>query len=516
MGLLSRLRIAQRLALSYGLLILLIICIGAYGAHNANQLSSDLRHTADTSLVKIHMTNELEAQVHVVAAAARDLLLLDEAKQIKKQRAAIDEALQVSRNKLQLLHEVPQSEQEEGLLKDVSGQLDAFNQAVSKFNSLQRDASPDEARESLISDLRPAQQKYQKALGQLIQHQVYVGSQTAKAGATLAQRSVLITAIWVGLAVLIGGGWGWTIARSIVLPVRQAKDAAQAISAGDLSWRIDAKGDDELAHMLKAMHEMQGALSLVVQQVGQAANEVADNSSDIANNNQDLSARTARSAASLQNTAASVEQIASNLAGASDLTRKAALIATKACQSASTGGTVVAEVVSTMEDISASSRRIGDIIGVIDGIAFQTNILALNAAVEAARAGEHGKGFAVVASEVRALASRSAQAAKEIKQLIQESTERVQSGTALVNNAGATIRSVVDEVNNMGQLIEEISNSAHEQAAGVGVVNNAMNELDRTTQQNTSLVDALSRSTEELRISSSRLQQAVKFFRVAA
>jgi methyl-accepting chemotaxis protein len=168
-----------------------------------------------------------------------------------------------------------------------------------------------------------------------------------------------------------------------------------------------------------------------------------------------------------------------------------------------------------MEEISASSKKIGDIIGVIDGIAFQTNILALNAAVEAARAGEHGRGFAVVAAEVRALAQRSAGAAKEIKVLIQESTVKVENGTTLVNNAGVTIRSVVDEVNNMGQLIEEISHSAQEQATGVGVVNGAMNELDKATQQNTSLVGELSRSADALRNSSTRLIEAVGFFRAA-
>jgi methyl-accepting chemotaxis protein len=252
-----------------------------------------------------------------------------------------------------------------------------------------------------------------------------------------------------------------------------------------------------------------------VRDVSTAASEVAHNSGSIADSNTNLADRTTRSAASLQNTAASVEQIASTLKGASDLTRRAAGIAVTARQSASNGGAVVSKVVETMEEISASSKKIGDIIGVIDGIAFQTNILALNAAVEAARAGEHGRGFAVVAAEVRALAQRSAGAAKEIKVLIQESTVKVENGTTLVNNAGVTIRSVVDEVNNMGQLIEEISHSAQEQATGVTVVNGAMSELDKATQQNTSLVGELSRSADALRDSSTRLIEAVGFFRAA-
>ncbi|MCH7343234.1 methyl-accepting chemotaxis protein [Pelomonas sp. CA6] len=513
MTFLSGLRIGQRLALSYALLILLLIVIGAYGAQNASRLAGDLDKTANSSLVKISAANSLEGNVNVIAAAARDLLLLDEARQIKKQKAAIDGALQDSEKQLGSL----ESSLTDGKDKEIAGQVrerqGKFFAAVAKFLKIQQDGSPDEARESLITDVRPAQQAYQQGLKALADLQFQNAHALAESGAALAGRSVIVTGVLVLMAVLVGGGGGLMIARSIILPAQKAKDAAQAISSGDLSRHIEVRGQDELAQMLAAMRDMQQALSGVVSSVSAAAGEVAHNSNEIAGNNVDLSDRTARSAASLQNTAASVEQIASNLNGASELTRKAAGIASKARQSASAGGNVVSQVVSTMEEISASSRKIGDIIGVIDGIAFQTNILALNAAVEAARAGEHGKGFAVVASEVRALASRSAQAAKEIKQLIQESTEKVDNGTALVNNAGATIRSVVDEVNNMGQLIEEISHSAQEQAAGVGVVNSAMNELDRTTQQNTSLVQALSRSTDALRDSSTRLQQAVGFFR---
>jgi methyl-accepting chemotaxis protein len=513
MQFLSHMRIGQRLAVSYALLILLLMAIGAYGAANANHLAKDLDRTANSSLVKIATANALEGDVNVIARASRDLLLLDEARQIKKQKAAIDGAMQELEKHLGELQSLVDDDKEKDIVSQVQERQGKFMASVSKFLKIQADGSPDEARESLITDVRPAQQAYQEGLKRLVESKFESARELAESGSALASRSVAITMGLVVVAVLIGGGGGVAISRSIIVPARQAKDAALAISSGDLSHRIQASGQDELGQMLHAMKDMQDALSGVVNSVSQAAGEVAHNSGAIANSNSNLSDRTARSAASLQNTAASVEQIAANLTGASELTRKAAGIAGKARQSASAGGQVVAQVVSTMEEISTSSRKIGDIIGVIDGIAFQTNILALNAAVEAARAGDHGKGFAVVASEVRALASRSAQAAKEIKVLIQESSVKVENGTALVNNAGATIRSVVDEVNNMGQLIEEISHSAQEQAAGVGVVNGAMNELDRATQQNTTLVDELSRSTEALRDSSSRLLDAVGFFR---
>jgi len=513
MRLLTQLRISQRLALSYGLLILLLIAIGSYGAYIANRLAGDLDRTANSSLVKIAAANALEGHVNVIARAARDLLLLDEARQIKKQRAAIDNALQDSDKQLVSLESALDNGNEKDIVAKVRERQAKFSEAIAKFQQVQDAGSPDEARENLVIGVRPAQQAYQESIKGLVDLQFENAHDLASKGGETARRSILITIAFVVLAVLIGGGGGLTIARSIVLPARKAKAAALAISAGDLNYRIVPHGKDELSEMLQAMRDMQIALSGVVRSVSDAAGEVAQNSNEIAHGNDDLSDRTARSAASLQNTAASVEQIASNLNDASGLARRAAVIATQARQSASAGGSVVSQVVATMEDISASSKRIGDIIGVIDGIAFQTNILALNAAVEAARAGEHGRGFAVVATEVRALASRSAAAAKEIKVLIQESSVKVENGTNLVNNAGVTIRSVVDEVNNMGQLIEEISQSAQEQASGVGVVNNAMTELDHTTQQNTTLVDELSRSTSALKDSSSRLLSAVGFFR---
>ncbi|MBT9503619.1 MAG: MCP four helix bundle domain-containing protein [Burkholderiaceae bacterium] len=513
MKILSNLRISHRLGFSYALLILLLIVIGAFGVSTANRLAQDLDRTANSSLVKIEAANALEGNVNILARASRDLLLLDEARQIKKQQAAIDGALQDIEKRLAELETKLASAKETELLAQVRERQAKFFASIAKFRKVQVDGSPDEARESLVIDVRPAQTAYQEGLKALVDLQFEDAKTLAKGGEATARQSVLVTVVLVLMAVLIGGGGGLAIARSIVTPARMAQAAAESISAGDLSHDIVVEGSDELAQMLHAMQEMQTALSGVVKSVSSAAGEVADSSGAIAGGNSELSERTARSAASLQQTAASVEQIAATLNGSSELTRRAAGIATQARQAASAGGVSVQSVIETMQQISESSKRINDIIGVIDGIAFQTNILALNAAVEAARAGEHGRGFAVVASEVRALASRSAEAAKEIKGLIQESSVKVSAGTALVNSAGQTIRGVVEEVNNMGKLIEEISHAAQEQASGVGVVNHAMGDLDRTTQQNSALVEELTRSTDSLKTSSGRLLAAVGFFR---
>jgi methyl-accepting chemotaxis protein len=513
MGFLSQFRIGPRLWLSHGMLIVLLVVIGAYGAMTAGRLAKDMKATADVGLAKISLAQQLEAQVNITARAARDLLLLDAANQIKRQNTAIDTAVQETGAALTSMANAPGTEADQTQLAELKARSEKFFAAVAKFRGVQKDGAPEDARESLIADVRPAQTAYQEALKQLVDGQIQAATEVAEEGSSLAGNAKTIIIVLVALAAIAGIFGALTIGRSILNPVNHARQAAEAIGGGDLRHEIHAAGSDEVAQMLRSMQEMQSALSRVVASVSGAAEEVTTNSNAIASSNQNLSERTGRAAASLQTTAASVEQIAANLAGASELTRKAASIATQARASAANGGTVVSQVVETMQEISASSRKIGDIIGVIDGIAFQTNILALNAAVEAARAGEHGKGFAVVASEVRSLASRAADAAKEIKVLISESTVKVENGTTLVNNAGNTIRSVVDEVNNMGQLIEEISNSAQEQAGGVRVVNDAMNELDRSTQQNASLVNDLNRSTDALTGSSSRLVEAVSYFR---
>jgi methyl-accepting chemotaxis protein-2 (aspartate sensor receptor) len=345
----------------------------------------------------------------------------------------------------------------------------------------------------------------------------WVVAQVSRGEAQAAGRATLWF-FWGALALTaIGLGFGlmWMMRRWVAAPLASLQRAVGAIADGDLSQPVSSDRNDEIGALMRDTEAMRQRLAQTIGTVRNSVDSIGTASSEIASGNLDLSQRTEQTASNLQNAASSMSELTGTVRQTADSARTANQLVQSAVSAATRGGDVVGQVVTTMDEINAASKKIADIIGTIDGIAFQTNILALNAAVEAARAGEHGRGFAVVAAEVRALAQRSAGAAKEIKVLIQESTVKVENGTTLVNNAGVTIRSVVDEVNNMGQLIEEISHSAHEQAAGVGVVNGAMNELDKATQQNTSLVGELSRSADALRDSSTRLIEAVGFFRAA-
>jgi methyl-accepting chemotaxis protein len=304
-------------------------------------------------------------------------------------------------------------------------------------------------------------------------------------------------------------------AAAIVQPLRQAEAAALAIARGDLTRQIVVTGRDECSHLLAALAEMQGALAGMVGNIRQTTEAIGTASSEIASGNQDLSSRTEQTAGSLQQTASSMEQLTTTVRQTADSARAANQLASAAAEAAQRGGQVMAQVVDNMEQISGSSRKIGEIIGVIDSIAFQTNILALNAAVEAARAGEQGRGFAVVAGEVRSLAQRSADAAREIKGLIAASVETVDSGGRLVHAAGTTIGALVADVQRVNHIIGEITSAASEQSVELGHVNGAVTQLDQMTQQNAALVEQSAAAAESLREQSRRLTEVVAAFQVA-
>jgi methyl-accepting chemotaxis protein len=331
------------------------------------------------------------------------------------------------------------------------------------------------------------------------------------ADAALANKAI-VGALVVSLVVLLLAGT--VVSRSIVRPVRRAVEIAETVAAGDLSSQIVVQGHGETAQLLAALARMNDRLVDVVGTVRLSSDSIATGSSEISIGNQDLSQRTEEQASNLQRTAASMEQISATVQANAETTRRAEELADTATSAASKGGAAVNQMVATMAEIAGASEKINDIISVIDGIAFQTNILALNAAVEAARAGEQGRGFAVVASEVRTLAQRSATAAKEIKQLIQTSVEKVTLGSVQAADAGQTMEDVVARVRQVNQLIAEVSGATQEQTSGIGQVSDAVTQLDQVTQQNAALVEEAAAAAESLKAQTSKLVASVSVFQL--
>ena len=372
------------------------------------------------------------------------------------------------------------------------------------------------ARKLLNDSYLPASVKYQDSLQRLGAMQSASIDQAGAAIQVEARRAKLALLVFGAASLILGGLLSAWLVRSITQPIRRAVEAANRIADLDLTDTIASHDRDETGRMLKALATMQGSLRALVAQVRTSTDSIGTASAEIADGSLDLSSRTEEAASSLQQTAASIEQMNGTVQQSTQSARTANELASAAADVAMRGGAVVSQVVSTMDEINASSRRIADIIGVIDGIAFQTNILALNAAVEAARAGEQGRGFAVVATEVRSLAQRSAAAAKEIKTLIGASVERVEVGTRLVADAGSTMGEVVDAAKRVSTVIGEISQAATEQSQGLGQVNTAVSQLDQVTQQNAALVEESAAAAESLKLQAQQLAETVQRFRIEA
>ena len=515
----SEMTVSGRLALGFGGVILIGLLIAAIGVWIMQDMGRRLDTISHDRMVKVAKFNELKGNLSLMAAAARDILLSEEVAFEDEARARIQQLRARNAELIADLDKLVLMPRGRELLKAIADNRPEYNRLTDQALDLDRKGQVNDAVRIVMVSAKEKRQAIFKAVDDSIAMQqeatlALVDESHAQASTGMVSMVLLGT-----LMAAMGAGITWLTARRLRRALgaepRELGAIAQRVADGDLQ-RIERGDLAPQGSVLASLSDMQTKLAAIVSQVRHSSESIATGSAQIATGNADLSQRTEEQASNLQQTAASMEQISGTVQSNADTATQACELAGSAASAAARGGDMMGNLVSTMKDISQASSKISEIIGVIDGIAFQTNILALNAAVEAARAGEQGRGFAVVAGEVRSLAQRSAEAAREIKTLIGASVERVETGSRLVQDAGATMGEIVSSVQRVTDIIGEITAASAEQSDGISQVNQGVSNLDQMTQQNAALVEQSAAAAESLKDQAERLGSVVDRFRVNA
>ncbi|ALM85690.1 methyl-accepting chemotaxis protein [Bordetella sp. N] len=511
-------RVILTSALAIFFVLFVALGVGAYLQINDNRQAISV--LLDTNVVRADAARQIASELLRGRLAVTIALtqLKDGDKATAQQTAGRSQAYSKSADKLSAALQARPDTSEQGapLYRDMMSSYQAYrSQAYEPLVAAAMAGDLDAALRLTEQKVTPMGTTFTKAINAYADYAAQVGSTIAADASRHISTTLMVAACAGVFIVLLIGGLFVIFTRTVFNPLREAGQLCHRIAEGDLTNRIDTSAGTEIGQLRRALKHMQESLSRTVATVRQSVNEIHGGAREISAGNHDLSSRTEEQAASLEETAASMEELSSTVRQNADNARQANQMAVDASDVARRGGTAVGQVVDTMRDISDSSRRIAEIVSVIDGIAFQTNILALNAAVEAARAGEQGKGFAVVASEVRSLAQRSGQAAKEIKTLIDDSSHKVAMGSNQVEHAGATMQEIVGSVRRVSDIVGEISAASEEQSRGIQQVNQAVTQMDSTTQQNAALVEEAAAAANSLEDQARRLQDAVAVFKLA-
>jgi methyl-accepting chemotaxis protein len=510
----SNMKIGGRLTIGYGLIMLLMASLIVLGVTRLSSIGSLTDKVVTQDWAEAEAANTITALTNANARNTLELFITTDKDQAERIYQSIDVNKKFISAALELFDRLPMSSEATPVVANIKLTRAAYVASFSKVAQLLKDDQLEEANRMMRGETLPALNVLQGHIKQLMAMQKKQVENSAMAvRQTISFSRMLMLGLGLGV-LLIGAAFSAWITRSITRPLNEAVRVAKSVATGDLTTRIDVRGTDETGELLQALKDMNHSFAQIVSQVRSGTDTIASGSSQMAAGNLDLSSRTEEQASSLEDTASSMEQLTTTVKQNADNARQANLLAVSASEVAVRGGVVVSQVVDTMDSINESAKKIADIIGVIDGIAFQTNILALNAAVEAARAGEQGRGFAVVATEVRNLAQRSAGAAKEIKLLIDDSVDKVATGSKLVDQAGGTMNDIVLSVKRVTDIISEITTASEEQTAGIDQINMAIGQMDQVTKQNASLVEEAAAAAETLHDQAGSLARVVSVFKL--